>query len=447
MSASRIRPVLLPLGILLLGALIYAVLMATRPTPARRTTPPPRPLVQIFVVPATVPEIEVTGFGTVRAQRQISLVPQVSGVVVQKAAAFEPGEFFRAGDLLLRIDDSDYRLAAERAVADVARAEYNLATAEEEAFVAQREWERLHNNGPADGPKSGVATDAESSPDPTPPVEAPHPLVLRLPQLNLARADLAAARAAAERARVDLTRCTIEAPFTGRVLAADVDEGQYIRAGSTVGNVYATDVAEVMVSISDADMAWIDVPQEPGDDRSGSEADVYADFAGRRHHWRGAVVRMAGAIDAQSRLVPVVVEIPDPYRRQGDRPPLVEGMFVQVVIRGRSLPGAVAIPREALRADDRVWTVDSEERLRIRDVAVARVGVETAVITDGLAAGETICLSSLPIVSDGMQVKTTASSAGRDANASETVRAAASIDSTSAGAATADKAGAGGQAE
>jgi hypothetical protein len=183
-----------------------------------------------------------------------------------------------------------------------------------------------------------------------------------------------------------------------------------------------------------------------------------ADFAGRRHHWQGRAVRLAGAIDEQSRLVPVVVEIPDPYRQTGDRPPLVEGMFVTASIRGRALPGTVAIPRSALRADDRIWLVDREGRLEIRDVTVARAGIERAIIAEGLQAGEIVCLSSLQYVSNGMLVRTAADEAATTAPAATatTTGPETSIEAedtigaaTTGGAATAaaDQPPAGGQAE
>jgi hypothetical protein len=49
--------------------------------------------------------------------------------------------------------------------------------------------------------------------------------------------------------------------------------------------------------------------------------------------------------------------------------------------------------------------VDAEERLRVRPVEVARLGLETAVIVDGLAPGERLITSNLAAVSDGMQLR------------------------------------------
>jgi hypothetical protein len=161
-------------------------------------------------------------------------------------------------------------------------------------------------------------------------------------------------------------------------------------------------MAEVTVPVADADVAWITVGHRG---EGGVPVDVIADFAGAEHHWQGLAVRLGGAVDSRSRMVPVVVEIPDPYERSGDRPALVEGMFVEVVFTAAPPAGAVVIPRTALRPGDRVWVVDAERALRIRDVTVARAGVEQAVVTDGLAAGDLVCTSNLQYVTDGLPVR------------------------------------------
>jgi RND family efflux transporter MFP subunit len=408
MNSSRAKKFFLPVGILLAGLIIFAILIKTRPAAPRRPASLSRPLVQVYEITADTVSVTVRGFGTVRAKRKISLVPQVSGVVVHKATNFEAGGFFNAGELLLRIDETDYRLAVERAAADVARAEYNLALAEEEAFVARREWEQIQSDNP-----TGIDTSSDE----------PHPLVFREPQLNLARAELEAARAALTRAKVDLERCVLKPSFTGRVLAADVDQGQYVRAGNTVGTIYATDIAQVTVPIPDSDLAWIDIPMTNSENASavtnktGSEAAIFAEFAGGLHQYSGRAVRLAGAVDDQSRMVPIVVEIQDPYRVQDGRPPLIEGMFVEVLIRGRDLASAVSIPRSALRTGDRVWVVDADEQLQIRDVTVARAGVEDAIIAAGLVPGEKVCVSSLQYVSNGMMVRVAAKPEAETANA------------------------------
>lgn len=386
MSAKTLRNLLTALVILVVGVVVAAALIRMGKKPERQTPPASRPVVSAFTVAPETEPIRVKSFGSVKAKRSISIVPRVGGEVVEKSPHFEAGGYFRQGQTLLRIDDTDYIMAAEQARANVAQAEYSLALAEEEAQVAQREWERIGSAGL----EPGAANEPTS-------------LVLHEPQLKLARANLQSARAALEQAELNLDRCTITAPFDGRVLETSVDAGQFIRSGTALGTIYATDIAEVTVTIADDDLAWITVDYDAAD--GGVPVDVSADFAGARHHWEGRAVRLGGAVDSRSRQVSVVIEITAPYQRSGDRPPLIEGMFVDVLFSSTPPAGAVVIPRSALRPNNKVWVVDTENRLQIRDVAVARAGVEQAILTDGLSSGERVCTSNLQYVTSGMPVR------------------------------------------
>jgi RND family efflux transporter MFP subunit len=374
-----VRNLLTAVVVLVVGLLITVLLVKLNNKPERVTPPASRPVVTAFTVTAEMEPVHVQSFGSVKAKRSVTIVPQVSGEVVAKSAAFEAGGFVKAGQVLLRVDDTDYALAVANARATVAQAEYNLAMAQEEAAVAGQEWDRMDRAG------------------------EPSPLVLREPQLKLAAANLKAAEAALAQAEVNLARCTMTAPFDGRVLNSDVDVGQYLRAGAAIGTVYATALAEITVSVPDTDLDWLNVGT--GDDRAGATVDVSVEFGGTRHHWIGHAMRFGGAVDARSRLVPVVIEVANPYRSDGNRPPLVEGMFVEVTFNTLPQPGSVTVPRTAVRPGDKVWVIGEGNKLDIRSVTVARAGVNLAVLSDGLALGERICTSNLQYVTQGLPVR------------------------------------------
>lgn len=381
---SRAFKVLLPIGLVIIALAVTVVLIRTRPHAERQTPPAPRPRVSVMSVTDGEQTVAIRGFGSVRAKRSVALVPQVSGEVVAKSADFEPGGYFTAGQTLLRIDDTDYRLAVARAEADVAQAEVNLARAVEEAQVARDEWNTIGSRSV----NGGQTTE-------------PSPLVLHEPQLKLAQASLEAARAALKQARVNLERCTLTAPFDGRVLDATADVGQYLRAGTALGTIYATDVAEITVPVPDGELAWIGLDYD-GD--GGRNVTVTAEFAGAEHSWQGRAVRLGGAVDQRSRLVPVVVEVDHPYEQEGDRPPLVEGMFTEVTFHSQAPAGSVVIPRTSLRPDDKVWVVAPDSTLSILDVTVARAGVHEALVAAGLVPGMRVVTSNLQYVTDGMPV-------------------------------------------
>jgi len=384
MSNRRLPKGVLPLLILVVGVLGAVMMMKLKPAPPKRPSVPHTPTVQVVRVSDAAPRVTISGFGSVAARRRISVVPQVSGVVLETAPGFENGGAITAGDILLSIDDADYRLAVETAKAQVARQEFVLAQAEQEAQIAQREWQRIQA-------ESGDVT-----------LVRPNPLVLHGPQLKLARAELSSAEAAKAKAVLDLDRCIIRAPFDGRVIEESVDAGQYVRLGTALATIYATDVAEVAVLLDDEDLAFFAAPDAQG--RDGAAAEIEAEFAGRRHVWTGKVVRIAGALDPRTRLVETVVAIDGGYQASDGRPALLDGMFVEVRILGEDLEGMLTVPRSALRDGNRIWMLGDGQRIRFRDVEVSRIDRESVLVSTGLLPGEEIVTSQLEVVTDGMKV-------------------------------------------
>jgi len=378
-----------PWLILLIGVAGMFLLLKLRPHPQRRAAVVPQPLVRTLVVPDTVPRIVISEYGTVRSRRHVQIVPQVSGTVVRTSPRLQAGDVLAAGDTLLVIDPVDYELAVRTAAAQVARAEVALARERHEAAVARQQWERIHGD------------------DGTP----PDPLVLHEPQLHQAEADLAAAQAGLEQARINLRRCVIRAPFDCRIADENVDEGQYVRAGTVLGSLYELAEAEVTVPLPDGDLAFFRVPSCPGD-TAAARAVVTSDFGGHVHHWPGRIDRTGGVVDPATRLVDVVVRIENPFHTGDDRPPLLDGTFVTVHILGDTVPGAAALPRAALRPGDTVWTVDDSSRVHIRPVAVVHRGRETVVVRGDLPAGTRVIVSQLDIVTEGMRVRTAPADGG-----------------------------------
>jgi RND family efflux transporter MFP subunit len=333
--------------------------------------------------------LTVRSQGTVAPRTESDLVPEVSGRVVAVSPSLTAGGFFEEGEVLLAIDPRDFELAIVGARAEIARAELALAREEAEAEVARREWEDLGKGEPSS-------------------------LVLREPQLAQARANLEAAKAALEQAERDLERTKLRAPYRGRVREERVDVGEFVLRGTPVASLYAVDVAEVRLPLEDRDLAYLDLPLHGESRGKAPEVILRAEFAGRPHAWTGRIVRSEGEIDPRSRLVTVVAQVADPYGRDENagRAPLTSGLFVEAEILGKLAKDVVVLPRAALRGPDEVFVVDAENRLRRRRVGVLRADRETAVVAEGLAAGERVCLSPLDAPVDGMKIRAASEESG-----------------------------------
>jgi len=381
---KRTIQIAVTLGAIAMGVIGFIILVKMKPDLERKKPPPPVPVVRTIVIETGEQTVKIAGEGTVRPLREIALVPQVGGKVVSLSPAMVDGGAFKAGEPLVWIDPADYEVAVTLAGASVKGSESSLQMAEEDAAASREEWELLRKGDP-DRP------------------DTPPPLVAKEPQLAAAQARLEADRANLAKALLDLDRARITAPFTGRVSSESVDVGQYVVPGQALGTLYSTDAAEIVVPLESGDLAWIDVPGFTAGDSDGSPVVVKADFAGREQTWTGRIARAEGALDAQTRMVNVIVQVDAPY---ATKPPLVIGLFVTLEIEGRKLAGAAVIPRSALRQGSMVWIVDDEDRLRFQEVEIALARGDEIVISSGLETGDRIAVSTLGAITDGMLVRT-----------------------------------------
>jgi len=161
--------------------------------------------------------------------------------------------------------------------------------------------------------------------------------------------------------------------------------------------------------IPDSDAAFVDLPfvyRNGSDTQHEPAVRLSARFAGQDYHWQGRIVRTEGEIDPRTRMIHAVARVEDPYGRGDDpnRPPLAVGMFVDAQIEGRRVDSVVSLPRTALRGASQVAIVDAGGRLRLRDVEVLQQRSDQVLIGSGVAPGESVVTSPLPVSVEGMKV-------------------------------------------
>jgi RND family efflux transporter MFP subunit len=395
----KTRTYLLTIGGILVGAVaVAAILVLSRPEPPRTATPAPVPSVTTAPVRPGSGPLPVTGNGTVRPRAQVSLSPQVSGQVAWVSPDLVSGGRVRAGQTLLRIDPADFVNAVDQARAQVAQDSVGLLQAEEEARIARAEYEQFRSRQGGDGGE-------------------PSPLTLREPQLQAARAALQRSQAQLADARLALNRSTVEAPFDAMVRSEDVDPGSFANAGQSLAVVYATDMVEVVVPLTDGDASLISGlwSLQTGDTGVRVPARVVSEYGGRRFAWDGYVDRAETALDENSRTIAVVVRVPDPLRpgtpldpapSSAESPPLLVGQYVEVVIDGRAGDFSV-IPRRAVRPGDDVWAV-ADSTVRVVPVEVLQQAGDSAFVTGDFRGGERAVLSGIAVATNGMRVRSDA---------------------------------------
>lgn len=385
LALRRILFVGLPIAAILTTLVVLLQVMAANQQEPEQTAQAPRGLA-VFVEPARAERVtlHVSSQGEARPRMEIDLVPQVAGRLVYVSPSFVDGGIFAEDDVLLRIDDADYRLAVTRAEASVAQALRALQSEQAQADLARRDWEEIGEG-------------------------APSPLTLREPQLAEARASLAAARASLEDARLQLARTEIRAPFAGRVRSKDADLGQYVAPGQRLGTIFATDMVEIRLPLSDDDLARLNLPLAfvASEDRPGPAVELSQVVAGQPRTWSGVVARTDGAIDSRTRTLNAIVAVEDPYGDAAvDGAPLAVGMFVQARVEGRVIDDAFVVPsRDALRGTNRIYIANEDGTLSIREARVIASESDRIVLADGVSEGEYVIVSAVRGATEGMRIE------------------------------------------
>ncbi len=382
---KRVFRFILPPLVLLAGIAIAANLIATGPKAKRQRPEVAPPTVEVMELQPQSYQIQVPSRGTVAPRTSSTLVPEVSGKIVWVDENFRDGGFFEKDRLLLKIDQRDYQNALTIAKAELSQR--RLALAEEQARSAQasRDWQKLKLQG-----------------DPT-------PLLLRRPQLENAQAALAAAEARLAQAQLELERTQIVAPYAGRILEKQVDFGQYVSPGTPLAEIFASDAVEVRLPISSEQQSYLQLPESyrdaPKQQTTGAKVLFSYRVGSRRYQWTGHLVRTESTVDIRSRQLFVIAQIEDPYRRQGDRPPLKIGQFLEASIQGETLENIFILPREAVRGENTIYLVDADSRLERRQLEVLWRDQQQVIARNPLQAGDRLSLTNLSFVAEGIKVR------------------------------------------
>ncbi len=375
---------LLPLAIFsVLLTAAFLILRNPPEAPERRSGGGPQITVEALTMAPRDYRVTLESYGTIQPRTRSMLVAQVGGQIVEVNPNLRDGGFFERGDVLVSIDSRDYAADVRIAEAALADARQALAEAEARTNQAREDWQRLGNEGD------------------------PPDLVLRMPQLEAARARVRSAESALEKAELDLERTRIEAPFAGRVLRKFVDLGQVVSTNAQIAEIYATDVVEIRLPLRNRDLPFIDLPEayrySDAVENTGGRVTIRSELAGETT-WQAELVRTEGAIDDTARQLHVIAQIEDPFGAPGDgRSPLKIGEYVTAELEGTTIADALVVPNNAIYQGTYVYVVE-DGLLRRRDIDIAWQNDDEAIVDAGLAAGDRLVTTALGQVTSGIRV-------------------------------------------
>jgi multidrug efflux pump subunit AcrA (membrane-fusion protein) len=317
------------------------------------------------------------GYGTARARTRVSVSPEVGGLVVSIHPRLENGEIIPKGEILFQVDPRTYALRLDQAEADIARLNAEHARIEQQQKndtrrlelsrrardLADSEYRRVLRLLEEDsvGSRSGVELAERTL------TQAEDQVVvlenaLALYPLQLVETDVAlkAARLARDTAALDLERTEVKAPFDARLEDVALEMNQVVTPGMPVLTVVDDSLLEIPVSLDSREASrWF--PFGSGAADSGPEGwfaalprDLAVTVAWSEnpdaYAWQGRLARVE-RFSAETSTVIVVIEV---LNGAAGGLELVEGMFCEASIPGRTARAVFRVPAEAVSHENTV---------------------------------------------------------------------------------------------
>jgi membrane fusion protein, multidrug efflux system len=310
---------------------------------------------------AMTPTVQLSG--TLRPWREATVKAKVAGEL--EALTVREGDAVKQGQIIGRIDATDYRARLAGAEADMAAAAAALGVAEknqatQESLLA----------------KNFISRNAYDT---------------TAGNRDAAKARLDAARAAADVGRKALADTSLVAPIDGVVSARLAQAGERVPVDGRIVTVADITRLELAAAVPAGDAARL---------AAGAELTLTVEglpdlrIAGR-------IERINPAAAAGSRSIELYALIDNNQGR------LRGGLFAQGQIAAGVAQDRVAVPASAVREEsgDQVLYVLSGDKLQRRPVKTAIIQAGWVAITEGLAAGERVVRYNLGPLKDGSAVR------------------------------------------
>jgi RND family efflux transporter MFP subunit len=349
-------------------------------------TPPPRP-VRVFAAAEERVARTVVATGTLAAEDQVVVGTKVPGRLAE--IAVDMGTRVRRGDVVARLDASDYRLRVEQADAALQQARVRLGlppagtdervNPEQTSIVRQAravlEEARLTRDRAARLVEQELIARAQFDTAEANLKVAEGRYHDALEEVRTRQALLAQRRSELELARQQLADTAMVTPIDGAVAVKQASVGEYLAAGAPVATVVRLHPLRLRMNVPEREAAGVRVGQAV---RLTLEGDPVA--------YQGRVVRLSPIVQEQNRTLSVEAEVPN------ERALLRPGAFARAEIVSEASQPVIRVP-----ADTIVTFAGIEKVLVVRQGTIAELRVQTGrrtgdtvEIVSGLRAGEEI---------------------------------------------------------
>ncbi len=431
-------------GLVFFGA---APPVATLDTTAGRSA---TPLVSTSLVSRWNEPFQIQVNGEASTWRVVTVGAEVAGRVLSKSPNCRSGLPVAAGDVLFQLDAATFEAELQRLSAKLAQSKAELQSVQVEQTnaaallkLAQEDQalqrEHLLRVRSLFDRKATSETELDNAARLE--LTARNAVQLQQNQLSSLGQSLAVRQAAVmlaeaelQRAELDLTRCTVRAPISGRVVEDVHEEGDYVRPGDTLVRLSDGSRMDIRCSLRTEELAWIwqygqlrDAPPQTSEESAEGKVssvempqvpcEVVYEMDGIETIWAARLERMEGTgIDRSTRTYPCRVVVEQPLVGRTDHstpgaatapPALLSGMFVSVRIPITAPVSLFKVPAESLRPGERLWLARNGQ-LKIVAVSVVQQlpdGLLVHQLEEPLLDGDSVITSPLAVIQDGMTLQ------------------------------------------
>ena len=348
--------------------------------------------------------------GEIKAEDEGYVSPKSAGTV--KSIYADIGDYVSIGQTLAVLDDTDYRLAYNQALAayNSALASYNSVTngslkqTDNQLKSAVSSAEIEYNNARDNYNRQKALYDAgaiskvtlESAETRYKNAEinynsAKSSYNITVNEVNKdseksAKAGVESARAALETAENSLKNTVVTAPISGYIASNNANIGQMATQGSPLFIIKSSDNVNAEVSVTESVIPYISI---------GTEANVSVESAGIENIG-GKVTEVNTVKDDKTGMYTVRISIDN---KDGK---LKIGMFANISLNTQSVKGAVAVPSDSLILEDDSYYVyvANGDKAEKRKVEVGVENNEFTQITSGVKSGESVVVTGKEYLSE-----------------------------------------------
>ncbi|OCK56898.1 efflux RND transporter periplasmic adaptor subunit [Bradyrhizobium sp. LMTR 3] len=319
--------------------------------------------------------VDVDANGTVTPISSVALKSRLETTIV--AVHFEDGAKVNQGDLLFTLDSRQIDAQIEQAEGVLARDHAQLEG-------AQRDLRRF-NDLVAKGATTQVNVDNART------------------QSDILTGTIKANQAALDNLKVQKSYTMIRAPFSGRISAANVKVGNFVRPADTTPLAVINQMAPVYVTFAVPQRVLVDLRESMAKGIS----TVTAMIPGHKRSETGKVAMVENTVDATTGMVTVRGIMAN------ENETLWPGTLVatKLVIRNED---AIVVPTVAVQRSQSgnfVFVV-KDGVAKVQPVTVDRTSQGISVISEGLAGDESVVVDGQLLLSDGTRVEPRAKKAG-----------------------------------